>query len=71
MIGFLLAVVTALVLLAAGFLLGVFWLREEHARETVLREEVEQKSRTMQQLVHPLDPNSTSRGEVPLTGCHH
>jgi hypothetical protein len=34
---------TALVLLAAGFLLGVFWLRDEHARLTVLREEVRRK----------------------------
>ena len=43
MVVFLLAVFTPLVLLAAGFLLGVFWLRDEHARLTVLREEVKRK----------------------------
>ncbi len=43
MIGFLLTVLTAVVLLAAGFLLGLFWLREEHARLTVLRGEIEQR----------------------------
>ncbi|MEX5718380.1 hypothetical protein [Geodermatophilus maliterrae] len=70
MIGFLFAVLTALVLLAAGFLLGVFWLHEEHARLTVLRKEVEQKSSTMQQLVHPLNADFTSRGGVSSTGRH-
>ena len=43
MLVFLLAVFTPLVLLAAGFLLGVIWLRDEHARLTVLREEVKRK----------------------------
>jgi hypothetical protein len=52
MVVFLLTLFTALVLLAAGFLLGVFWLRDELARLTVLREEIGQKSMTMQQLAH-------------------
>ena len=38
MVVFLLAVFTPVVLLEAGFLLGVFWLRDEHARLTALRE---------------------------------
>ena len=40
---------TAVVLLAAGFLLGLFWLRDQHARLTAVREEVTQTSVTMQQ----------------------
>ena len=48
MLVFLLTMFTAVVLLAAGFLLGVFWLRDEHARLTALREQVGQKSVTMQ-----------------------
>jgi uncharacterized membrane protein YciS (DUF1049 family) len=71
MIGFLLTVLTAVVLLAAGFLLGMFWLREEHARLTVLRREIEQKSLRMQQLGHPQSADATSRGEVSPTGRHH
>ena len=49
MVVFLLTLFTAVVLLAAGFLLGLFVLRDEHARLTALREEVRQKSVTMQQ----------------------
>ena len=48
MLVFLLTMFTAVVLLAAGFLLGLFWLRDERARLTALREEVRQKSVTMQ-----------------------
>lgn len=70
MIGFLLIVLTAVVLLAAGFLLGVFWLREEHARLTVLREEIQQRSLRMQQLGHPQTAGATSRGEVSPAGHH-
>jgi len=44
MVVFLLTMFTAVVLLAAGFLLGLFWLRDERARLTALREEVRQKS---------------------------
>ncbi|SFT98624.1 hypothetical protein SAMN05660657_04469 [Geodermatophilus amargosae] len=52
MVVLLLTVFTALVLLAAGFLLGVFWLRDEHARLTALREEVGQRTAMMEQLAH-------------------
>jgi hypothetical protein len=71
MIGFLLTVLTAVVLLAAGFLLGLFWLREEHARLTVLRGEIEQESLRMQQLGHGQGADVTSRGGVPPIGRHH
>ncbi len=57
MVVFLLTMFTAVVLLAAGFLLGLFWLRDEHARLTALREEVNQKSVTMQQPVRGHDAN--------------
>ena len=57
MLVFLLTMFTAVVLLAAGFLLGLFWLRDEHARLTALREEVEQKSVTMQQSARGHDAN--------------
>jgi hypothetical protein len=57
MVVFLLTMFTAVVLLAAGFLLGLFWLRDEHARLTALREEVRQKSVTMQQPVRGHDAN--------------
>ena len=64
MVVFLLTMFTAVVLLAAGFLLGLFWLRDElfwlrdeHARLTALREEVSQKSVTMQQPVRGHDAN--------------
>ena len=50
MMVFLLTMFTAVVLLAAGFLLGLFWLRDEHAQLTALREEVGQKSVTVHQL---------------------
>jgi hypothetical protein len=50
MVVFLLTMFTAVVLLAAGFLLGLFWLRDEHAQLTALREEVGQKSVTVHQL---------------------
>ena len=48
MVVFLLTMFAAVVLLAAGFLLGLFWLRDERARLTALREEVRQKSVAMQ-----------------------
>ncbi len=57
MVVFLLTMFTAVVLLAAGFLLGLFWLRDEHARLTALREEVRQKSVTMQQSARGHDAN--------------
>ncbi len=71
MLVFLLTVFTAVVLLAAGFLLGLFWLRDEHARLTALRKEVGQKSATMQQPAHGHDADSTTRGELPPAGRHH
>jgi hypothetical protein len=71
MVVFLLAVFTPLVLLAAGFLLGVIWLRDEHARMTALRMEIAQESATMQQLAHDRDADSEARGESPPTGRHH
>jgi hypothetical protein len=71
MVVFLLTLFTALVLLAAGFLLGVFWLRDELARLTVLREEIRQKSMTMQQPAHGHNGNLKSCGELPPTGRHH
>jgi hypothetical protein len=71
MLVFLLAVFTPLVLLAAGFLLGVIWLRDEYARLTALREEITQKSATMQQLAHDRDADSKARGESLPTGRHH
>ncbi len=57
MVVFLLTMFTAVVLLAAGFLLGLFWLRDEHARLTALREEVRLKSVTMQQSARGHDAN--------------
>ena len=57
MLVFLLAMFTAVVLLAAGFLLGLFWLRDEHARLTALREEVRLKAVTMQQSARGHDAN--------------
>jgi hypothetical protein len=71
MVMFLLTVLTAVVLLAAGFLLGMFWLREEHARLLVLREEVEHGAVMMQQLAHGDGAAATSRGEVPPTSHLH
>ena len=71
MLVFLLTMFTAVVLLAAGFLLGLFWLRDEHVQLTALREEVGQKSVTMQQLARGHDADSTARGELPSTGSHH
>jgi hypothetical protein len=70
MVVFLLAVFTPLVLLAAGFLLGVIWLRDEHARLTALREEITQKSAAMQRLAHGRDADFKARGESPPTGRH-
>jgi uncharacterized membrane protein YciS (DUF1049 family) len=70
MIGFLLTVLAAVVLLAAGFLLGVFWLREEHSRLTVLREEIKQTSLRVQQLGHPHSADVMSRGGVSPSGRH-
>lgn len=71
MVVFLLTVFTALVLLAAGFLLGVFWLRDEHARLTALREEVGQRTARMKQLAHGDGDAVTPRGAVPPTGHPH
>ena len=71
MMVFLLTVFTAVVLLAAGFMLGLFWLRDEHARLTALREQVRQKSVTMQQPARGHDADSTARGELPPTGRHY
>jgi hypothetical protein len=68
---FLLTVFTALVLLAAGFLLGVFWLRDEHARLTALREEVGQKTAMMKQLAHGDGAAVTPHGAVPPTSHPH
>ena len=71
MVVFLLTMFTAVVLLAAGFLLGLFWLRDEHARLIALREEVGQKSVTMRQPARGHDADPTTRGESPSTGSHH
>ena len=71
MVVFLLTMFTAVVLLAAGFLLGVIWLRDEHVRLTALREEITQKSAAMQRLAHGRDADFTARGESPPTGHHH
>jgi hypothetical protein len=71
MVVFLLTMFTAVVLLAAGFLLGLFWLRDEHARLTALREEVEQKSVTMQQPARGHDADFTARSELPPTSRHY
>ena len=57
MLVFLLTMFTAVVLLVAGFLLGLFWLRDERARLTALREEVRQTSVTMQQPARGHDTN--------------
>jgi hypothetical protein len=71
MLVFLLTMFTAVVLLAAGFLLGLFWLRDEHARLAALRKEVGQKSVTMQQLARDHAADLTARGELPPTGRHY
>ena len=71
MLVFLLAVFTPLVLLAAGFLLGVIWLRDEHARVTALREDITQDSATLQRLAHDRDADVEARSESPPTGRHH
>lgn len=71
MVVFLLTMLTAVVLLAAGFLLGLFWLRDEHARLTALREEITQESTTMQRLAHGRDADFKARDESPPTGRHH
>ena len=70
MVVFLLTMFTAVVLLAAGFLLGLFWLRDEHARLTALREEVGQKPVTVPELARDHDANLASRGESS-TSRHH
>ncbi len=70
MVVFLLTMFTAVVLLAAGFLLGVIWLRDERARLAALREEVRQTSVTMQQPARGHDADFTARGELPPTGHH-
>ena len=71
MVVLLLTVFTALVLLAAGFLLGVFWLRDEHARLTALREEVGQRTARMKQLAHGDGAAVTSPGAAPPTSHPH
>ena len=71
MLVFLLAVFTPLVLLAAGFLLGLIWLRDEHARLTALREDITQESATLQRLAHDRDADVEAHGESPPTGRHH
>jgi hypothetical protein len=68
---FLFTVLTAVVLLAAGFLLGVFWLRDEHARLIVLREEVGHRTAMLEQLAHREGAAATSRGAVPATSSSH
>ena len=57
MVVFLLTMFTAVVLLVAGFLLGLFWLRDEHARLTALRAEVGQKSVTVPKLARDHNAN--------------
>ena len=71
MLVFLLAVFTPLVLLAAGFLLGVIWLRDEYARLIALREDIAQKSPTVQRLAHDRDADVEARSETPPPGHHH
>ena len=71
MVVFLLTVFTVVVLLAAGFLLGVFWLRDERTRLTALREDITQESATLQRLAHDSDADVEARGESPPTGRHH
>ena len=71
MVVLLLTMFTAVVLLAAGFLLGVIWLRDERARLTALREEITQESPTMQRLAHDHDADFKAHGEWPPTGRHH
>jgi hypothetical protein len=71
MVVFLLTVFTAVVLLAAGFLLGVFWLRDERTRLTALREDITQESATLQRLAHDRDADVEAHGESPPTGRHH
>ena len=68
---FLLTVVPAVVLLAAGFLVGLLWLPHEPPRLDALREQVRQKSVTMQQPARGHDADSTARGELPPTGRHY
>jgi len=48
----------------------VIWLRDEHAGLTALREEITQKSATMQRLAHGRDADFTARRESPPTGRH-
>ncbi|MBM7807751.1 hypothetical protein JOD57_003588 [Geodermatophilus bullaregiensis] len=71
MVVFLLTVFTAVVLLAAGFLLGVLWLRDEHARLLVLREEVGHRTVMMKQLASGAGAAVTSRGAAPPTSSPH
>ncbi len=71
MVVFLLTMFTAVVLLAAGFLLGVIWLRDERARLSALREDITQKSATVQRLAHARDADFEARGESLPTGRHH
>jgi hypothetical protein len=70
MVVFLLTMFTAVVLLAAGFLLGLFWLRDEHARLTALREEVGQKPVTVPELARDHDANLKLRGESSSPSRH-
>ncbi len=68
---FLLTVLGAVVLLAAGFLLGVLWLRDEHARLIVLREEVGHRTAMLERLAHGEGAAVTSRGAVTATSSPH
>ena len=68
---FLLTVLGAVVLLAAGFLLGVLWLRDEHARLIVLREEVGHRTAMLEQLAHREGAAAKARGAVPATRFPH
>ncbi len=70
MVVFLLTMFTSVVLLAAGFLLGLFWLRDEHARLIALREEVGQKPVTRQP-ARGHDADVTARGKLSPTGRRH
>ena len=67
---FLLTVITAVVLLGAGFLLGMFWLSDERARLIALREEVHQKSLTLQKLMHGHGADLPSGDDSLLSGRH-
>ncbi|MGR7025657.1 hypothetical protein [Geodermatophilus sp. URMC 62] len=60
--------IAAVVLLGAGFLLGMFCLSDERARLIALREEVHQKSLTMQKRMHSQGADLPLGDELPLSG---